>query len=172
MFLSFAVAFCAMLMIEVIRYFKVYPVGVAIHQFMITFIDQKDTGTAILSHIYLLIGCGMPVWLNSLSDNILPGVSGILALGVGDTMASIIGYRYGKTHWPKSKKTVEGTCGFIASITLFVLITNIIYNYGYSFIQWIKFILFVILTGLLEAESNQNDNLILPLFLFSLTSTI
>jgi len=64
MFLSFAVAFCGMLMVEVIRYFKVYPVGVAIHQFMITFIDSKDTGTAILSHIYLLIGCAMPVWLN------------------------------------------------------------------------------------------------------------
>eukprot|EP00833_Pecoramyces_ruminatium_P008166 jgi/Orpsp1_1/1182198/evm.model.c7180000080299.2 len=87
-------------------------------------------------------------------------------------MASIIGYRYGKTHWPKSKKTVEGTCGFIASIIIFIFITSIFYSYEYTIVQWIKFMLFVILTGLLEAESNQNDNLILPLFLFSLTSTI
>jgi len=172
MFLSFAVAFCGMVMVEVIRYFKVYPVGVLFHQFMITFIDQKDTGTAILSHIYLLIGCAMPVWLNSLTNKTLPGVSGILALGVGDTMASIVGYRYGKIHWPKSKKTVEGTGGFIASILIFVLITSLFYSYGYNMIQWVKFVLFVILTGLLEAESNQNDNLILPLFLFSLTTTI
>jgi dolichol kinase len=172
MFLSFSVAFSGMIMAEVIRFFKLYPLGEIIHKFMTTFIDQKDTGTAILSHIYLLIGCALPVWLNSLSSKIIPGVSGILALGIGDTMASIIGYRYGKTHWPKSKKTVEGTCGFIASIILFIFITSIFYSYEYTVVQWVKFVLFVILTGLLEAESNQNDNLILPLFLFSLTSTI
>jgi len=172
MFLSFAVALCAMIMAEVVRYFKLYPVGDNIQYFMVSFIDQKDTGTAILSHIYLLVGCCMPVWLNSLSQKIIPGVSGILALGIGDTMASIIGYRYGKTHWPKSKKTIEGTFAFIASIIIFIFATSIFYSYEYSFIQWFKFVLFVILTGLLEAESNQNDNLILPLFLFSLTSTI
>jgi dolichol kinase len=64
MFLSFSVAFSGMIMAEVIRFFKLYPLGEIIHKFMTTFIDQKDTGTAILSHIYLLIGCALPVWLN------------------------------------------------------------------------------------------------------------
>lgn len=174
MYLSFAVAFCAMLLIEIIRYFRIYPLGSIVHKFMVSFVDQKDHGKAILSHIYLLIGCGLPVWLNSLSNNnVLSGIAGILALGIGDTMASLVGYKYGKIRWPNSKKTVEGTVAFIFSILIFVFFTNIvIYSYQYDLVQWIKFILITILTGLLEASSNENDNLILPLFMFSLTVII
>lgn len=31
--------------------------------FMNEFLDQKDSGTAILSHFYLLTGCAITLWL-------------------------------------------------------------------------------------------------------------
>jgi dolichol kinase len=37
--------------------------GVSVHLFLNEFIDHKDSGTAILSHFYLLAGCASPVWL-------------------------------------------------------------------------------------------------------------
>ncbi|CAG8487057.1 15377_t:CDS:2 [Racocetra fulgida] len=42
-------------------------------------------------------------------------MSGILTLGLGDAMASIIGKRYGRRRWPGTSKTVEGTIAFIIS---------------------------------------------------------
>jgi dolichol kinase len=45
------------------RYFAVYPFGAAIHVFMNDFLDHRDSGTAILSHFYLLTGCAGTLWL-------------------------------------------------------------------------------------------------------------
>jgi dolichol kinase len=59
----------------------------------------------VLTHIYLLLGCALPVWLSGISARAgsqppCPGVTlaalalpmaGILALGVGDAMAAIVG---------------------------------------------------------------------------------
>lgn len=41
---------------------------------------------------------------------------GVLSLGVGDALASIVGRRYGKICWPGSSKTLEGSLAFMASI--------------------------------------------------------
>ena len=48
------------------------------------FLDQKDSGTAILSHFYLLTGCANSVWFEGPSR--LLHYTGILALGVGDAL--------------------------------------------------------------------------------------
>ncbi|KAL0954641.1 hypothetical protein HGRIS_003594 [Hohenbuehelia grisea] len=61
--LSFSVAFALFTFAEYVRYFAVYPFGAAIHVFMNDFLDHKDSGTAILSHFYLLTGCAGSVWL-------------------------------------------------------------------------------------------------------------
>ncbi|CAG8718961.1 2901_t:CDS:2, partial [Scutellospora calospora] len=45
--------------------------------------------------------------------SILANLSGILTLGLGDAMASIVGKRYGRKRWPGTSKTVEGTFAFI-----------------------------------------------------------
>ena len=45
--------------------------------------------------------------------------TGILALGVGDALASIVGKRIGKHRWSaSSSKTIEGSIAFVTSITL------------------------------------------------------
>lgn len=46
-------------------------------------------------------------------------ISGTLLLGVGDSMASIVGSRFGKTYWlPSSDKSVEGTFAAIIAMVL------------------------------------------------------
>ncbi|KAG0230465.1 hypothetical protein BGW42_000942 [Actinomortierella wolfii] len=114
MHLAFSVAVASMILLEYIRYFAVYPIGKEIHLFMVGFLDDRDRGPIILSHLYLLIGCAVPVWLAG--QDVLAGLSGIFALGFGDAMASIVGRRWGRHRWPGTIKTVEGTAAFVASI--------------------------------------------------------
>jgi len=49
---------------EYVRYFAIYPFGAALHVFVNDFLDHKDSGTAILSHFYLLTGCAGSLWLD------------------------------------------------------------------------------------------------------------
>ncbi|KAF9969826.1 hypothetical protein BGZ73_007635 [Actinomortierella ambigua] len=114
MHLAFSVAVASMIFLEYIRYFAVYPIGKEIHLFLVGFLDDRDRGPIILSHLYLLIGCATPVWLAG--QDVLAGLSGIFALGFGDAMASIVGRRWGRHRWPGTVKTVEGTAAFVASI--------------------------------------------------------
>lgn len=60
--LSFSVAFAAFTFAEYVRYFALWPLGASVHLFLNEFIDHKDSGTAILSHFYLLSGCATPLW--------------------------------------------------------------------------------------------------------------
>lgn len=94
-------AFALFIFAEYIRYFAVYPFGAAVHVFLTEFLDHKDSGTAILSHFYLLTGCAVSVWIEryvNLSAGVLPSLNrtlspsrileftGLLVLGVGDAM--------------------------------------------------------------------------------------
>lgn len=60
--LAFSAAFALFVFAEYVRYFALYPFGASVHLFMNEFLDRKDSGTAILSHFYLLIGCAGTVW--------------------------------------------------------------------------------------------------------------
>lgn len=41
----------------------------------------------------------------------LPALAGVLVLGIGDAVASLVGSYWGRHHWPGSPKTYEGTLG-------------------------------------------------------------
>jgi dolichol kinase len=43
---------------------------------MRTFIDERDAGSLILTHLYLLVGCAAPVWLYT-PANPSEGTSGV-----------------------------------------------------------------------------------------------
>jgi len=93
-------------------------------------LDERDAGKIVLTHIYLLAGCALPSLLCPYpgrgdgeaalgsGGSIVP-YAGVLILGVGDTVASIVGTFFGKWLWVPSKgtgKTVEGTvAGWIAT---------------------------------------------------------
>jgi len=163
--LSFSIAFSLFIFAEYVRYFALYPFSATVHLFMNEFIDEKDGGTAIMSHFYLLTGCAAAVWLEGPSDAL--AFSGVLVLGIGDAMASVVGKRWGKHQWTiNSPKTLEGTVGFLISTLAgaWVLrVTGISEAFSTT-----RYCLAALLTALLEAFSHQNDNLTLPLFLWAL----
>ncbi len=70
------------------------------------FRDYQDEGRLLLTPIYLLVGCALPIWLTDVEDgNVLTpvqysaAIAGILSIGVGDTFASIGGSLFGRTRW-------------------------------------------------------------------------
>lgn len=159
--LAFSVAFAAFTFAEYIRYFALWPLGVSVHLFLNEFIDHKDSGTAILSHFYLLAGSASPLWLEGPSQ--ILAHFGVLSLGIGDAVASIVGRRMGYARWsPASGKTVEGSVGFVASVILASIIMWIV-GAVESF-NFIPFAITTTLVTLLEAFSGQNDNLVLPVY--------
>ncbi|CAG8700656.1 17226_t:CDS:2, partial [Acaulospora morrowiae] len=111
MHLAFSVAFSVLIYLEYLRYFAVFPFGKKLHIFLCEFLDSRDVGPCIVSHIYLLFGCAACVWMQG--NSMLANLSGILTLGIGDAMASIIGKRCGRRRWPGTSKTVEGSVSFV-----------------------------------------------------------
>lgn len=115
MHLSFSLAFSIFIFAEYIRYYALYPLGASFHIFLSEFTDHKDSGPVILSHFYLLTGCSGGVWIEEGNSKIVHQM-GVLVLGIGDALASVVGRRYGKVHWPGSSKTMEGSGAFFLSV--------------------------------------------------------
>lgn len=153
---------------ECIRIMRIPPVGKMLHQSLQGFLDEKDQGLVIVSHIYLLVGCSFPLWLNPVTDNSVThsiSLSGLLSVGIGDAVASIAGTAFGRHPLPGTKKTLEGTLMSMAS----QLLTSLILLKSGKFV-WPSN-LFVPLVAvascsLLEAFTLQIDNIIVPLLMY------
>ena len=153
---------------QLLRYFRMWPGGEGLHASLLPLLDSQDSGPLLLSHLYLLLGISLPLWVTplrqyghgelqvytadlytlvyhqhlimysstyihtyihtctyihtymhtcihtynidlvynsacvdvSLTVGKLALYSGVLALGVGDSMAAIAGTLMGKTKWP------------------------------------------------------------------------
>ncbi|WVQ78617.1 hypothetical protein IAT38_000703 [Cryptococcus sp. DSM 104549] len=159
--LSFSVAFAAFNFAEYIRYFALWPFGVKVHLFLNEFLDHKDSGTAILSHFYLLAGCASPLWFEGPSE--ILSYFGVFSLGIGDALASIVGRKIGQVRWCTAfGKTVEGSVAFFLSV---LLSSALMWAFGVvDSYKPIPYVITTALATLLEAFSAQNDNLILPMF--------
>ncbi|TFK72969.1 hypothetical protein BDN72DRAFT_876194 [Pluteus cervinus] len=163
--LSFSAAFALFTFAEYIRYFAVYPFGASVHLFMNEFLDHRDGGTAILSHFYLLTGCAGAVWLEGPTQ--LLQYTGTLALGVGDALASVVGKRLGTHRWSATTpKTIEGSLAFITSVVCSALLLRIC-GYSETF-SVLDYTMVSVVSSILEALSDQNDNLTLPLYMWSM----
>ncbi|XAR60004.1 Dolichol kinase [Bertholletia excelsa] len=170
--LAFGAALAVFLVLEIIRVWRVWPLGWLVHQFMNAFTDHRDSDLLVISHFSLLLGCALPIWMSSgFNDRPLAPFAGILSLGIGDTMASLVGHKYGVLRWSKTgKKTVEGTAAGITSVlaACFVLFP-LLATTGYIFAQnWVSLLLAVTVSGLLEAYTAQLDNAFIPLVFYSL----
>lgn len=157
-------------MCELTRFFALYPLGAPLHIFLSRFLDSKDqSGPVILPPFYLLQGCALPLWLEA-RPSALARTNSALALGVADAAASVVGRKFGSMRWPQSRKTVEGTLAFIASLTLSgVMVQTLCPSDGSGF-RLPTWLLTCTALGLLEGVSDQNDNLTLPIYSFVLTS--
>lgn len=175
MHLASSVATAAFIFIEYIRLFRIGPFGASIHSALVVFLDDKDSGTLILTHIYLLLGLAVPLWLFPVDYSkadptgcTLALYSGILALGIGDTMASVVGKTFGRYRWPGSLKTVEGTLAGLISQLLFVWMLQYTDLLSLPRERWLPVSAAVTAGSLLEAWTSQIDNIILSPFLSSL----
>jgi dolichol kinase len=161
--IALAVASTLFLYTEIIRNdLKANLKTLKFNEFMERCRNELDSGQMILSHFYLLIGCSLPFWLcESLN---ISSFSGVISLGIGDSLASIGGKRFGRTTWhSKTRKTLEGSFfGFIG-----MLISWIVLNELCSSKLPIEKIFFISISSCIwEALINLNDNLTLPLFTF------
>ena len=55
--------------LQVIRKLEVWPLGVVLEESFRVFVDSRDQGPLILTHLYLLTGCTVPLWLGAPSTN-------------------------------------------------------------------------------------------------------
>nr|XP_060613507.1 dolichol kinase [Anolis sagrei ordinatus]XP_060613508.1 dolichol kinase [Anolis sagrei ordinatus] len=174
LYVASAVCLGVFILLEYVRYFTIKPFGHWLRHLLSLFLDERDSGPLVLTHIYLLLGMSLPVWLfprPCAPKGALPGAgalahySGVLAVGVGDSVASVCGSTMGEIRWPGTKKTFEGTMTSIFAQVIAVAIILIFdpavdLNASYA---WI--LVSISLVSLLEAYTSQVDNLLLPLYL-------
>ena len=135
-----------------------------IEQYVSGFLDDRDAGELILTHLFLLLGLGLPVLLCGPD---VPGalsvhICGVCVLAIGDATASVIGVTYGKHKWPGSKKSYEGTAGAFIGTWLSLLIIEQFKTIN----MWPRNLLGLAIPAAVgaldEAFTSQIDNLTLP----------
>ena len=81
---------------------------------------RSDEDGVVLSHSSLLLGIAFPLWLHHLSgssnNSVIKSLSGLIAVGIGDTFACEIGRNFGSIKMnDASTKTFEGFLAFFVS---------------------------------------------------------
>jgi dolichol kinase len=130
--LGLAVATALLALAEITRALRVPVFSPPVDAYFSQFVDRRDAGWAIVSHLYLLVGCAAPVWLAPASDDFVPAqaaFAGVVALGVGDAVAAVVGTAAKRAGtavlWPGSEKTVQGTASAAASMLVAVAWTRL-----------------------------------------------
>ncbi|XBW36948.1 hypothetical protein QEN19_002527 [Hanseniaspora menglaensis] len=161
------------LLLESMRYCNFFPNWISLC--LDKFGDYRDQrGPLLISYLYLIIGVSLPILIDS-------DITGLIVLGLGDSVASIIGKKYGKRFWADSnlenKKTYEGTMAFIVACSVFDVIINWTYSgepFGLEYFQALdlKQLAFTVanytVAGLLEGNATLNDNILLPSYVLIL----
>ena len=116
MALAFTGALSIFVVVEYFRIARVPPLGALLDDLMHAYVDKRDSGLAILTHTYLLVGCAAPLWLHvravenlphleqhddgpkfwddteperSRLSEILPALAGVVMLGIGDSVVCV-----------------------------------------------------------------------------------
>jgi dolichol kinase len=180
--LALAVAFALMAVVELVRATRVPWISDVLTMFMSRFTDSRDSGAFLVSHMSLLLGIAVPVWLCSSPDRPpagrqLAAWAGLVALGLSDTVAAAVGLPWGtiRVH-QTSRKTVEGT---LAAAAVMMLSMSFLIRAG--LVQapswppqhlWAALLWRSLLTCALEAVTPQLDNIVFPIHAFTLFSTM
>ncbi|KUJ15380.1 uncharacterized protein LY89DRAFT_698186 [Mollisia scopiformis] len=126
------------LLLDLFRASQLPPLSKSLAYFLTPYVDGRDLkGPVVISHIFLLIGCAIPLWLSLASlprigTGCLEGwevptrevsmVSGVICVGMGDAAASLIGRRYGRHKWIwGGGKSIEGSVAFATAVGLALL---------------------------------------------------
>jgi dolichol kinase len=153
MTLSYAVALCGLMTVECLR--AQLPKSIQGFYLSLSDSDKDNPDRVIVSHMALICGCAFPLWLAVCvkDDSKLLKLWGVIVLGVGDSVAAIVGSYWGRTKWGWNKKrSLEGSLAMLISLAICCA------PFGDP---WIAVV--VVFTTLLEAFTSQIDNMVLPL---------
>lgn len=128
--LALIIVLAVFLMLDLFRASQLPPISRPLTAFLAPYVDGRDhRGPVVVSHIFLLIGCAIPLWLSSaaarrheaeeweLSYRDISMVSGVICVGMGDAAASLIGRRFGRTKWYwAGGKSLEGSAAFALAV--------------------------------------------------------
>lgn len=152
------------LVIESLRIVRFPFVASIIENYVSSYIDERDSAELILTHLFLLLGLGLPVLLTGSDTHgyLSVHICGISVLAIGDAAASIVGVKFGKHKWPGSKKSYEGTAGAFLGTWLCMLVIEQFREVNLSWKNFIATAIPAIVGALDEAFTTQIDNLTLP----------
>lgn len=154
------------LIVEFVRCSDITFVGGLLRSQLRIFQDDKDLrGPLNLSYIFLLVGVAIPIGYGVLLGDIvsLRSYIGLVTLGLGDSIASIVGINFGRTKWKGGSRTLEGTLAYIA-VTFFSFIAI---DYWFlpdtSRVQnWENIFIVALVAGIIEGAAFMNDNILIP----------
>ncbi|EZA48006.1 dolichol kinase isoform X2 [Ooceraea biroi] len=164
LYLASGVMLALFIALETIRLLKIPPLGEILHEGFTLFVDEKDSLLS-LTAIYLLCGLSFSLWMPTSNLTLLVLFSGVLTIGIGDTAANFVGCRWGSHKWVGTEKTIEGT---VACVFCQVCVILGLTFCGFVDSHWLllRSILAAVSVSLIEARTNQVDNLALPLFMY------
>lgn len=133
--LAFVLILAIFLLLDLFRASQLPPLSTPLTYFLAPYVDGRDhRGPVIVSHIFLLIGCAIPLWLSmagieqtgekpwegwEVQKREVSMISGVVCVGMGDAAASLIGRRYGRRRWCWSGgKSLEGSLSFVVAVVL------------------------------------------------------
>ncbi|KFY14247.1 hypothetical protein V492_02752 [Pseudogymnoascus sp. VKM F-4246] len=103
--LSLSLILAIFLLLDLFRATQLPPLSKPIAYFLTPYVDGRDLrGPVVISHIFLLIGCAVPLWLSlgaatrgddgwEVPTRDVSMASGVICVGMGDAAASLIGRR-------------------------------------------------------------------------------
>ena len=133
--LALVLVLAIFLLLDLFRASQLPPLSRPLTHFLAPYVDGRDhRGPVIVSHIFLLIGCAIPLWLSlaavpraglapwegwKVSSRDLGMISGVVCVGMGDAAASLVGRRFGRRRWCWSGgKSLEGSLAFAVAVVL------------------------------------------------------
>ncbi|ETS80339.1 hypothetical protein PFICI_07868 [Pestalotiopsis fici W106-1] len=131
--LALSIILAVFLLLDLLRASQLPPLSKPLATFLAPYVDGRDLrGPVVVSHIFLLIGCAIPLWLSlgslprsgtgyltgwELPTREVSMVAGVICVGLGDAAASLIGRRYGHRKWIwGGGKSLEGSVAFAVAV--------------------------------------------------------
>ncbi|KAF1941879.1 hypothetical protein EJ02DRAFT_403532 [Clathrospora elynae] len=147
--LALALVLAVFVLLDLIRASQLPPLSKPIARFLTPYVDGRDLrGPVVVSHIFLLIGCAIPLWLSlagiertgsepwqdwEVMTRDVSMVAGVVCVGMGDAAASLIGRRYGRHKWPwAGGKSLEGSLAFAVAVTIGLVFGRVWLHLGWS----------------------------------------